>query len=149
MSNSESGGDRLLVKGLSAPWLIRYTVGCFYLKLANIIIWTILGTWEAYDYGPGCVQRDWRDVKDWCDVSGDCGPPAVPEQSEDCLFLNIWRPRPVSQNRAVMVCDVQWLCLHAHPLPLQVRIQGEWSVSGAGSERFLQSEFLSLPPTQI
>ena len=82
----------------------------------------ILGTWEAYDYRPGCVQRDWRDWKSWCDISGACGPAAVPEQSEDCLFLNIWRPRPVSQNRAVMVGNgifyMHYTCIYMYSLYL-------------------------------
>ena len=48
------------------------------------------GLLEAFQYGYWCPQSESR-VPDNVDLS------------EDCLYLNIWRPRPVEQNRAVMV----------------------------------------------
>ena len=52
---------------------------------------TITGVYDAVDQTRACLQIDTP------------APPDVGEQSEDCLHLNMWRPRPFKGSRAVMV----------------------------------------------
>lgn len=45
------------------------------------------GTWVADRYGDSCYQWNYEYLP----------------YSEDCLCLNVWRPHPHKENRAVMV----------------------------------------------
>ena len=47
---------------------------------------------EAFQFGNQCVQDvSYFDILRFGDIS------------EDCLFLNVWRPKPKEEKRAVMV----------------------------------------------
>ena len=55
------------------------------------IQYTLLGLLEAFEYQNECIQPE-----SYRNTTND-------GESENCLYLNVWRPRPVQQNRAVMV----------------------------------------------
>ena len=62
--------------------------------LANLIA----GVYKAFDYGSACIQ--------FPDNPNTTLPLwSIGDVSEDCLYLNLWVPRPRKQNRAVMVCQ--------------------------------------------
>jgi para-nitrobenzyl esterase len=65
------------------------------------------GVRSAREYGPDCMQRP---------TPGDAAPLRT-RSSEDCLYINIWRPASVS----------------AKPLPVMVWIYGGWYVDGGTS----------------
>lgn len=65
------------------------------------------GVRPALEYGPDCMQRP---------TPGDAAPLRT-RPSEDCLYVNIWRPGRVS----------------AKPLPVMVWIYGGWYVDGGTS----------------
>ena len=66
-----------------------------------------LGVRPAIEYGPDCMQRP---------TPGDAAPLRT-QSSEDCLYVNVWRPERAS-NR---------------PLPVMVWIYGGWYVDGGTS----------------
>jgi para-nitrobenzyl esterase len=65
------------------------------------------GVRSAADYGPDCMQRP---------TPGDAAPLRT-RPSEDCLYVNVWRPARVSAN----------------PLPVMVWLYGGWYVDGGTS----------------
>jgi para-nitrobenzyl esterase len=65
------------------------------------------GVRRAVDYGQDCMQRP---------TPGDAAPLRT-RPSEDCLYINIWRPAAVS----------------AKPLPVMIWIYGGWYVDGGTS----------------
>jgi para-nitrobenzyl esterase len=65
------------------------------------------GVRPAVEYGPDCMQRP---------TPGDAAPLRT-RPSEDCLYVNVWRPARVSSK----------------PLPVMVWIYGGWYVDGGTS----------------
>lgn len=65
------------------------------------------GVRPAVQYGPDCMQRP---------TPGDAAPLRT-QPSEDCLYINVWRPEKAS----------------AKPLPVMVWIYGGWYVDGGTS----------------
>jgi len=60
----------------------------------------------ANKFRPGCIQN--QRIVNWykrliLDFGGDPGTFDIPEFSEDCLYLNLWRPRGLKNNLPVIV----------------------------------------------
>ena len=60
----------------------------------------------ANKFRPGCVQN--QRIVNWykrliLDFGGDPGTFDIPEFSEDCLYLNLWRPKGLKNNLPVIV----------------------------------------------
>ena len=60
----------------------------------------------AKKFRPGCIQN--QRIVNWykrliLDFGGDPGTFDIPDFSEDCLYLNLWRPRELKNNLPVIV----------------------------------------------
>lgn len=82
---------------------------------------------------PPQVPARWEGVRDCTAFSPRCPQPApilgrdTGPESEDCLYLNIWAPKPVEGGK----------------LPVMVWIHGGGFVTGAGSLRYYDGEYLA------